>query len=150
MTIFDLDRYVVGEYERFARSFTTIRAGDLRDKLNQADASNRFWPEPMIQLNPRFKGGGTVGQLVRSGDLAAGIDKIFGRANRSQAGTARSPCTSTNLTPSRSPTKARASSLRPAPAQASRSVTSSPSSTVSSERRPPASPSAHVPSSSIQ
>jgi ATP-dependent helicase YprA (DUF1998 family) len=31
----------------------------------------------MIQLNPRFKGGGTVGQLARSGDLAAGIEKIF-------------------------------------------------------------------------
>jgi hypothetical protein len=31
----------------------------------------------MIQLNPRFKTGGTVGQLVQSGDLAPGMEKIF-------------------------------------------------------------------------
>lgn len=77
MTIFDLDRQVVNEYERFARSFTTIRAHDLRSQLEQAYAGRRFWPEPMIQINPRFKEGGSVGQLVASGDLAPGIDKIF-------------------------------------------------------------------------
>jgi ATP-dependent helicase YprA (DUF1998 family) len=77
VTIFDLDRQVVSEYERFARSFTTVRADDLRSRLDQAYASRRFWPEPMIQINPRFKEGGSVGQLVSSGDLAQGIDKIF-------------------------------------------------------------------------
>jgi len=77
MTVFDLDRYVVREYERFARSFTDIHAGDLNTKIAGAYASNKFWPEPMIQINPRFKTGGTVGQLVKSGDLAPGIDKIF-------------------------------------------------------------------------
>ena len=46
MTVFDLDRYVVREYERFARSFTNIRARDLKSKMAEAYASNRFWPEP--------------------------------------------------------------------------------------------------------
>src|SRR5216684_4132208 len=77
MTVFDLDRHVVREYERFARSFTNIHASDLKSKIAEAYASNRFWPEPMIQLNPRFKTGGTVGQLVRSGDLAPGMERIF-------------------------------------------------------------------------
>ncbi len=33
MTVFDLDRYVVREYERFARSFTNIHAKDLKSKI---------------------------------------------------------------------------------------------------------------------
>ena len=67
MSVFDLDRYVIQEYERFARSFTDIRAIDLKRKIANAYAGNRFWPEPIIQLNPRFK---TLGELVRKGDLA--------------------------------------------------------------------------------
>jgi DEAD/DEAH box helicase len=81
MTIFDLDRHVVREYERFARSFTTIQARDLKQKISEAYEGNRFWPEPMIQLNPRFKSAGSVGQLVKSGDLVAGLDKIFLSSN---------------------------------------------------------------------
>jgi ATP-dependent helicase YprA (DUF1998 family) len=77
MTVFDLDRYVVREYERFARSFTNIHAKDLKSKIADAYASNKFWPEPMIQLNPRFKSGGTVDQLVQSGDLTSGMERIF-------------------------------------------------------------------------
>ena len=83
-TVFELDRFVIDEYERFARSFTNIRAEDLKSKLDEAYASKRFWPEPMIQLNPRFKKGGTVGQLVLRGDLAPGVDKIF-RTNKQNA-----------------------------------------------------------------
>src|ERR1700730_3896617 len=77
MTVFDLDRYVLREYERFARSFTNIHATDLKSKIAEAYAGKKFWPEPMIQLNPRFKTGGTVGQLAESGDLAPGVEKIF-------------------------------------------------------------------------
>jgi hypothetical protein len=46
VTIFDLDRQVVNEYERFARSFTMVRADDLRSQLQQAYATSRFWAEP--------------------------------------------------------------------------------------------------------
>ncbi len=77
MTIFDLDRHVVREYERFARSFTSIQASDLKRKITEAYVGNRFWPEPMIQINPRFKGAGSVGQLVQGGDLVSGLEKIF-------------------------------------------------------------------------
>jgi hypothetical protein len=36
MKVFDLDRYVVREYERFARSFTNIHARDLKSKIAEA------------------------------------------------------------------------------------------------------------------
>ena len=77
MNIFDLDRSVIKEYARFARSFTEIRAPDLRDKVERAYSEGKFWPEPMIQLNPRFKSGGTVGELVRAKELFEGCERVF-------------------------------------------------------------------------
>jgi superfamily II DNA/RNA helicase len=77
MTVFDLDRYVVRGYERFARSFTDIQARDIEERISEAYAGNRFWPEPMIQLNPRFTSGGKVGELVQSGELAPGLERVF-------------------------------------------------------------------------
>ena len=100
MTIFDLDRQVVNEYERFARSFTTIGADDLRSQLEGAYAGRRFWPEPMLQINSRFKEGDSVGQLVANGDL-------FPVSTRFPPMRARTTdhCSSTSIswTPSRSP-----------------------------------------------
>jgi hypothetical protein len=37
------------DYERFARSFTQIRAPDIRSQVEAIYASNRFWPEPLIR-----------------------------------------------------------------------------------------------------
>jgi hypothetical protein len=85
MTVFDLDRHVVREYERFARSFTNIHASDLKSKIAEAYVGKKFWPEPMIQLNPRFKTGGTIGRLVQSGDLAPGMERIFRSAEGSSS-----------------------------------------------------------------
>jgi hypothetical protein len=35
MDVFDLNRAVIEDYERFARSFTKIRAGDIRVRLDE-------------------------------------------------------------------------------------------------------------------
>jgi hypothetical protein len=77
MTVFDLDRHVVGQYEKFARSFTEIQAKDILGSVDKANKGGRYWPEPMIQINPSFKPGMTVGELVRQGSLTAGMEKIF-------------------------------------------------------------------------
>jgi hypothetical protein len=49
MDVFDLDRCLVVDYERFARSFTTIRAEDIREQVDQGYATGRFWPEPIVE-----------------------------------------------------------------------------------------------------
>jgi hypothetical protein len=46
--VFDLDRTLVADYASFARSFTQIRAQDIRDKVDEIYANRRFWPEPLI------------------------------------------------------------------------------------------------------
>jgi hypothetical protein len=44
VNVFELDRALVSDYERFARSFTQIRAPGIHQKVEKIYASNRFWP----------------------------------------------------------------------------------------------------------
>ena len=77
MDVFDLDRRVVGEYSDFARSFTRMRSPDIRARIDEQYASDRFWPEPILQLNPHFQVGASVGDLVAGGLLHADTAKFF-------------------------------------------------------------------------
>jgi hypothetical protein len=56
MDVFGLDHALVQDYERFARSFTTIRAQDIKEQVERVYAGGRFWPEPIVvvKLNPRY------------------------------------------------------------------------------------------------
>jgi ATP-dependent helicase YprA (DUF1998 family) len=77
MDVFDLDRRVVGEYSDFARSFTRMRSPDIRARIDEQYASDRFWPEPILQLNPHFQVGASVGDLVAGGLLHADTAIFF-------------------------------------------------------------------------
>jgi len=54
VNVFDLDRSLVSDYERFARSFTQIRAPDIRQQVEAPYSTDRFWPEPLVSINPRW------------------------------------------------------------------------------------------------
>jgi Lhr-like helicase len=77
MNVFDLDRALVGDYERFARSFTRIRAVDIRAQVEQIYATNRFWPEPLISINPNFERGASVSDLADDGSLHPATARVF-------------------------------------------------------------------------
>jgi Lhr-like helicase len=75
--VFDLDRTLVDDYASFARSFTQIRAPDIRDQVDAIYASRRFWPEPLITVNPHFERGSSVEALVRNGSLHSDVARVF-------------------------------------------------------------------------
>lgn len=77
MNIFELDRDIVQQYERFARSFSTIRADDLRQKIEDNYNEGRFWPEPLIGLNPQYRQGHSVEDLAGSGTIETETAQIF-------------------------------------------------------------------------
>ena len=77
MDVFEFREHIVSEYEQFTRSFTRIRADDIRDHVNGQYASQRYWPEPLIQINPNYRSGGTVDELVRAGQLSPECSAIF-------------------------------------------------------------------------
>ena len=48
MNVFEFRENLVGEYAEFTRSFTRIRADDIRLYVDTEYASQRFWPEPLV------------------------------------------------------------------------------------------------------
>lgn len=77
MNVFDLDAALLRDYERFARSFTRIRARDIRQQIEAIYASDRFWPEPLISINPRFERGASIDELARAGTIAPETAQVF-------------------------------------------------------------------------
>lgn len=77
MKAFEFDHHLIDSYARFSRSFSTIRAEDLRQEIEHQYDAGRFWPDALLSLNPRFLSGPTVNDLVVSGDLDEATGKIF-------------------------------------------------------------------------
>ena len=77
MNVFDLDQALVNDYERFARSFTLIRASDIQQQVEELYANDRFWPEPLVSINPRFERGDAIDRLVANGTLHSATGNIF-------------------------------------------------------------------------
>jgi hypothetical protein len=75
--VFDLDRTLVADYASFARSFTQIRARDIRDQVDKIYESRRFWPEPLITVNPHYERGISVEALVRGESLHPDVAPVF-------------------------------------------------------------------------
>jgi len=77
MDVFAFREKLIAEYEQFSRSFTKVRASDILGKVDAAYAEGRFWPAPLIQLNPNFKPGGYIDDLVSTGVLDTECARIF-------------------------------------------------------------------------
>lgn len=77
MNVFELDADLVGRYEGFARSFTTIRADDIRSQIDEIYESKKFWPEPLIGVNPHFEPGRALADLAAEGVVDPDLPKVF-------------------------------------------------------------------------
>jgi Lhr-like helicase/very-short-patch-repair endonuclease len=77
LDVFQFREHLVGEYEQFTRSFTRIRSDDIRAFVDREYDSQRYWPEPLIQINPNYRSGGTVDELVQAGQLSSECSDIF-------------------------------------------------------------------------
>ena len=69
MKAFPFDRHIVESYARFSKSFSKIKAADLREAIEQEYEEGRFWPDALLSLNPRYEAGPTADELVNSGDI---------------------------------------------------------------------------------
>lgn len=77
MKAFEFENRLIDSYARFSRSFTAIRANDLKSEVDRQYSARRFWPDALLSLNPKYLKGPTVDELVASGDLDAATGKIF-------------------------------------------------------------------------
>ncbi len=77
MDVFSFRDRVVEDYGQFSRSFTQIKAPDLRVFVDGRYGAGEYWPSPLIRLNPSFVGGGSIGTLVEEGLLHPECSRIF-------------------------------------------------------------------------
>ena len=77
MDVFDLRRRLVSDYRSYTRSFINIRDSRIDGFVDGILAAEGFWPEPLLQLNPTFRPGGTIDDLVELGMLHRDCSGIF-------------------------------------------------------------------------
>jgi Lhr-like helicase len=75
--VFDFRNKLVAEYQNFTRSFSKIAAADIRQKVDAEYSDGRYWPEPLIQINPNYRRSTTVQQLAANGDLHSSCGELF-------------------------------------------------------------------------
>jgi Distinct helicase family with a unique C-terminal domain including a metal-binding cysteine cluster len=82
MRAFDLDRRVIETYQSFSRSFTRIRAEDLRQRIDEAYEAGTFWPDALLSVNPSYLPGATSETLASQGLILEETARVFRRDGR--------------------------------------------------------------------
>jgi ATP-dependent helicase YprA (DUF1998 family) len=54
-----------------------VGAPDIRSHVEALYAGDRFWPEPLISINPRFERGASIDQLAGAGSLHEATVQVF-------------------------------------------------------------------------
>lgn len=79
MDIFDYRKTLIDHYAEYVSGFIKIRDQHISDYLTQTLASGHLWPESLIQLNPCFKPGRTIDELVEANILHEECARVFRR-----------------------------------------------------------------------
>lgn len=77
MDVFEFREKLVRDYSDFTRSFTRIQAPDISNFVDETYRSQRYWPAPLVQVNPNFKPGHNVEELAQAGSLHPKCADIF-------------------------------------------------------------------------
>jgi len=77
MDVFALRQRLIDDYAAYIRSFILIRDPRIDAKVDQDIKAGLLWPDPLIQLNPAFEPGKTIGQLVDASILHPLCKQIF-------------------------------------------------------------------------
>jgi ATP-dependent helicase YprA (DUF1998 family) len=84
MNIFELRERLIADYAAYVQSFLQIHDARIDSRVQREFRDGLLWPEPLIQLNPRFQPGATIDELVAEGLLHPDCARIFRRGKSSQ------------------------------------------------------------------
>lgn len=79
LDIFNLRDEVIGDYRRYIESFLKIRDLRVQAFVDRELERGELWPDPLVQLNPAYKSGSTVTQLVQRGVLHPDCNRYFSK-----------------------------------------------------------------------
>ncbi|MDT0321558.1 DEAD/DEAH box helicase [Streptomyces millisiae] len=77
MDVFETHRRLIEDYTAFTSSLVWARDPHIRRHLERERDRKTRWPDPFLALNPNFRRGGTVEQLVADGVLHPECDRYF-------------------------------------------------------------------------
>src|SRR5271169_905349 len=86
--VFRLREHVVQEYRDYVESFVHVLDPRIATFVRERLAEGELWPEAVLQLNPAYEPGPTLGELAASGAISSDTARFFGpnlRLHRHQA-----------------------------------------------------------------
>jgi hypothetical protein len=86
--VFRLREHVVREYRDYVESFVRVLDPRIDQFVRERLAEGELWPEAVLQLNPAYEPGPTLGELAARGAITANTARFFGpglRLHRHQA-----------------------------------------------------------------
>lgn len=89
MDVFSIRKKIITAYSEYAQSFIQIQDARIRSHVAEQMSEGAFWPDPLLQLNPRFASGGTVRQAIDDGYLHPKCESIFEHDKRQGGRTLR-------------------------------------------------------------
>lgn len=75
--VFQFRNQLVDRYSNFSRSFVRIAADDIQQEVERQYQDGRYWPEPLVQINPNYQRKGTVQSLAAEGVLHPVCADVF-------------------------------------------------------------------------
>lgn len=75
--VFNFRDELIEEYSSFSRSFVSIAASDIKNVVEHEYSQGRYWPQPLIQINPNYQRKGTVQELATDGVLHPLCGDVF-------------------------------------------------------------------------
>lgn len=77
LDIFSFRNEVIGDYRRYIESFLKIRDPQVKEFVDRELEKGQLWTDPLVQLNPSYRQGGTVTELIQQGTLHPDCAKYF-------------------------------------------------------------------------
>jgi hypothetical protein len=75
--VFEFRKELINDYSTFSRSFSRIAAEDIRQEVDAQYDNGRYWPEPLIQINPNYQRKCTVQELAAQGTVHKQCADVF-------------------------------------------------------------------------
>lgn len=77
MDVFNLRRQLIGDYKAYSESFITVQDPHIREYVSDKLNHGTLWPDPLVQLNPRFIKGPNVAEMATRGILHPTCAEVF-------------------------------------------------------------------------
>ncbi len=77
MDAFGIRNKMIDGYRSFSEGFVDIQDGRLAQAVEEQSSRGRQWPDPWLSLNPSFKSGGSIRELVSRGLLHDECLRVF-------------------------------------------------------------------------